>query len=58
MFLKYVSRWWLDFPQEGVFKLFAFVVNDKNKFTYVGALAKDKNSDYFVYYIQLIFRIK
>lgn len=46
------SKRWIDFPQNGVFKLYAFIVDDKNKFTYVGALAKDKDKNYSVYYVK------
>lgn len=43
------SSRWKDFPINGIFKLYVFVINDKNKFTYVG-LAKHEKEKYAVYY--------
>lgn len=48
---KFFKRW-IYFPQNGVFIPYAFIVDDKNKFTYVGALATDKDDNYSVYYVK------
>lgn len=46
---------WRYFDTKGIYKLYGFTVNHKNKFTYVGVLHKDKFGIEMVYYCKVYF---
>lgn len=55
--ISYFKQQWRELDTFGLYKAYAFVVNDKNKYTYVGVLA-EKDGIKSVYYIKGIIKNK